>query len=140
MKIPTIKEFCTGDRLYVQAQQIWIILVSFVMSENREKDSRRTIRTITYGELAEKMGRKKGKLAGHTLGRQLGIVGQLCVLNGLPALNVVVVNQETRLPGGGVILSNGKTVQEEQKAVMSKNWFELRVPTTGTFRQVWENY
>ena len=135
MKNPTIKKFCTGDRLYVQAQQIWIILVSFVMSENREKDSRRT---ITYGELAEKMGKKSS--ACRTLGRQLGIVGQLCVLNELPALNVVVVNQKTDQPGGGVVLSNGKTVQEEQKAVMSKNWFELRVPTTGTFRQVWENY
>ena len=133
MKIPTIKHFCAGDRLYVQAQQIWIVLISFVMSENREKE------TITYGDLALKMG-KKDKLAGHTLGRQLGIVGQLCVLNGLPALNVVVVNQKTDKPGGGVVLSNGKTVEEEQKAVMGKNWFELRVPTTGMFRQVWENY
>ena len=135
MKTPTIKHFRAGDRLYVRAQQIWIVLISFVMSENRETNHPLT---ITYGDLALKMG-YEDKRAGHTLGRQLGIVGQFCVLNGLPALNVVVVNQTTGMPGDEVVLRDGKEVRDEQKAVMETNWFALRVPTTGTFRQVWEN-
>ena len=132
--IPTIKHFKPGDRLYVQAQRIWLILVSFVMSCDR-KASRPC--TITYGDLALRMG-YEDRRAGHTLARQLGIVGELCVSNGLPALNAIVVNKDTGVPGDEVLLREGVTLAQEQRAVMEQDWFELRVPTSGTFRQVWE--
>lgn len=84
-----------------------------------------------------KMGAADGR-AGHTLGRQLGIVGSFCLANDLPALNAVVVNAQTQQPGAEVVLQPGNTTLNEQRAVTAFDWYSLRVPTTGTFRQVWE--
>ncbi|EKT62603.1 TPA: hypothetical protein ACS8CD_003590 [Providencia alcalifaciens] len=130
---PTIKKFERGDRIYVQAQQIWLILVTLV-----EHNKSSGVSTITYGELAEKMGHSS-KQAGRTLGRQLGIIGQLCLLNDLPPLNCIVVNQQTKQPGSEVVLSSIGSIEKDQKAVFRTNWFNYRVPTAGTFRTVWEN-
>lgn len=55
------------------------------------------------------------------------------------ALNVIVVNQTTGLPGDHVVLRDGFTVPQEQREVLKYDWFSVRVPTTGTFRQVWES-
>lgn len=131
MPIPTVKRFERGDRLYVQAQQVWLILVSFAMHATRK------MATMTYGDLALAMGHDNAR-AGHTLARQLGIVGRYCIENDLPPLNVLVVNQQTNVPGSEVVLRQGRSVREEQKAVLREDWFSVRVPTTGTFRQVWE--
>jgi hypothetical protein len=132
MRAPRIKEFRQGDRVYVRAQQAWLILVAFVMSR-RHSDPK----TMTYGELADKMGLPVQAAIG--LGRELGIVGNYCAQNGLPALNSIVVNQETSVPGAGVVVRPGKTWQAEQRETLKANWFAFRVPTSGTFRQVWEN-
>ena len=132
--IPAIRRYDIGDRLYVQAQRIWLILVAFVKSPTRKSSDPKT---ITYGEVAELMG-YPDKRAGHMLGRQLGIVGQYCKLNDLPALNSIVVNQMTGVPGEDVLLRDGRTVKEEQRAVMAEDWFALRMPTTGTLRKVWD--
>ena len=134
MDIPKVKRFQRGDRVYVQAQQIWLILVAFVMFG----DGSRRKKIMTYGELAGTMGYDDYR-AGHVLGRQLGIIGNYCVINDLPPLNVIVVTQETGVPGDEVILRRRRTVKEEQVAVCRQNWFAIRVPTTGTFRQVWES-
>jgi hypothetical protein len=131
--IPSLKRFQRGDRLYVQAQQIWLILVAFVMS--RSKDARK--RTTTYGEVARAMGYPDAQ-AGHMLGRQLGIVGKLCALNDLPTLNSIVVTKSTNAPGHEVFLRKGRTVAQEQSDVLEFDWYSVRVPTTGTFRKVWE--
>lgn len=134
MTIPKVKEFGLGDRVYVQAQSMWLILVAHVMCPER---SGIRPRTITYGDLAVRMGYEDPR-AGHTLSRALGIVGEYCKYNDLPPLNVLVVNEITKQPGDNVVVRSGKTVSEEQRAVMKQNWFKIRVPTTGTFRQVWE--
>ena len=132
---PSVKFFESGDRLYVQAQRIWLILVSLVM---QHPDRNKSIPpTISYGDLAKLMGAADGR-AGHTLGRQLGIVGAFCLANDLPALNAIVVNQQTRQPGAEVVLQAGHSVRDEQCAISKYDWFSVRVPTTGTFRQVWE--
>lgn len=130
---PLIKKFERGDRLHVQAQQIWLILVAFV--ENNKSNG---VSTITYGELAELMGHSS-RQAGRTLGRQLGIIGHLCLKNNLPPLNSIVVNQQTKVPGSEVVISPRGNVDTDQQAVFQTNWFEFRVPTTGTFRTVWES-
>lgn len=139
-----LKRFERGDRLHIQAQQIWLILVGFVMNSKKrifEMNGKRSPSEgydyITYGELAILMGHSD-KRAGHTLGRQLGMIGKLCILNNLPALNSIVVNQNTEMPGDEVILTEGRSIIEEQNAVLSENWLEIRVPTTGTFRRTWE--
>ena len=131
---PEVKFFKPSDRVYVQAQQIWLILVAFVMHADKKKARPDT---LTYGDLALVMGHDDRR-AGHTLGRQLGIVGRFCIENDLPALNVVVVNQVTGAPGAEVVTREGMSVLVEQKAVMKHNWFSVRIPTTGTFRQVWQ--
>ena len=41
-------------------------------------------------------------------------------------------------PGVGVVLRKGKTIEQEQDAVFSYDWF--RVPPTGTFRRIWDAY
>lgn len=134
--VPTIKRFGRGDRLHVQAQRVWLILVAFVMHSDRDP---RNPSTMTYGELAEAMGYDDPR-AGITLARQLGIVGEYCKANDLPPLNTVVVNQSTSVPGSEVVLRDGRTVRQEQAAVMREDWFRYRVPTTGTFRKVLESF
>ncbi len=133
---PKIKRFAPGDRLHVQAQRIWVILVAHVMHSDRDPENPAT---ICYGDLATTMG-YRDRRAGHTLGRQLGIIAKLCVDNDLPPLNSLVVNQSTGLPGDHVMLRPGRSVAEEQAAVMEEDWFSIRVPTTGTFRRVWESW
>ena len=131
--------------MYKRQQQIWLILVGFVMRPalrveqmNDDKSvGNKGYELITYGELAVLMGHSD-KRAGHTLGRQLGIVGKLCILNNLPALNSIVVNQDTEMPGDEVLLTDGRSVAEEQNAVYREDWLKIRVPTTGTFRRTWE--
>ncbi len=132
---PTAKFYAPGDRLYVQAQRIWMILTGFMMQHADRASGMPP--TISYGDLALKMGAADPR-AGHTLGRQLGIVGEFCLRNGLPALNAIVVNQQTRQPGAEVVLQAGNSVRAEQRAVAEYDWYTVRPPTTGTLRQIWE--
>jgi hypothetical protein len=92
--------------------------------------------TIPYGKLAEKLG--KDPRAGRNLRTALGIVGEYCKMNDLPTINSIVVNEKTGVPGDHVVLRNGHSPAQEQAEVMQQNWFAYRVPTTGTFRKVWE--
>src|SRR5262249_3139140 len=92
--------------------------------------------TIPYGQVAKKMG--KDPRAGRNLKVALGIVGEFCKLNDLPTLNSIVVNEKTGVPGDHVVLRDGHSAAQEQADAMRRNWFDFRVPTTGTFRQVWE--
>jgi hypothetical protein len=135
IEIPPLRHYKKGDRLYVQAQQIWLILAAFVSGPTRKANDDKTMR---YGQLAERMG-YADRRAGHMLSRQLGIIGEFCRLNDLPALNSVVVNQATGLPGEDVVVREGRTVKQEQRDVMRQDWLQLGVPTTGTFRKVWES-
>ena len=60
-------------------------------------------------------------------------------MNGLPTLNSIVVGRITKLPGSGVVLSEGRSERQQIAAVLKENWFAIRVPTTGTFRLVWDS-
>jgi hypothetical protein len=133
-EIPEIKRYAAGDRLHVQAQQIWLILVAHIMCSKRDPENPST---ITYGKLAKRMG-YDDKRAGHMLGRQLGIVGDYCKRNRLPTLNSIVVTEATKVPGKSVVLRKGWSVDDEQADCMREDWFGLRIPTTGTLRKVWE--
>jgi hypothetical protein len=59
------------------------------------------------GSWALRMGYSSPK-AGYTLSRQLGIVGNYCLMNSLPALNAIVVNALSDEPGKDVVLSPAK--------------------------------
>jgi hypothetical protein len=129
---PTIRRYSHGDRVYVRAQQVWLILVAHVMS-NR---GRFTDRLLTNGELAKRMG--INKRAAIDLGRELGIIGKFCLQNDLPALNCVVVSPQTGTPGQGAVVSNTKTWRDDARDSFNTDWFNFRVPSTGTLRQVWD--
>jgi hypothetical protein len=132
--IPSVKFFRRGDRIPVQAQQMWLILVGVVMLTKKK--------IITYGDLAVAMG-YPDRRSGHGLSRQLGLVGCYCIRNGLPTLNSIVINQETRAPGPDVVLSKGRKYKQyplEQKEVRERDWFKIRVPTTGTFRKLHDSF
>jgi len=133
--IRAIRRYQVGDRIYVQAQRIWLLLAAFVSGPTRKPDDPIT---LTYGDVAEAMG--YDRRAGQTLWRQLGIVGNYCVHNKLPALNSIVVNRISGDPGDEVVLSPGnENPKDEWKAVFKTNWLEFGVPTTGTLRKVWES-
>lgn len=91
---------------------------------------------MAYSELAKLMGRPGSQ---NMLSRQLGIVGHYCVMNDLPPLNIIVVNKDSELPGDGAVLRDGRTVQEEMLAVEAFNWFDVRPPTVGALRKVYDS-
>lgn len=129
-----LRRYALGDRVFVTAQQIWLVLTGFVMwapvAERRN--------FITYGELALKAGYGDAR-AGHMLGRQLGIIGNFCLQNDLPALNAIVVTQHSRTPGDEVVHAPQRTIQQEQNRVMGFNWYLVACPTTGMLRKTWES-
>lgn len=129
----SVRVYGRGDRLYVQAQRIWIILASFVSTPLRKTGDQTT---ITYGDLAEKMG--YDRRAAITLSRQLGIVGDCCLSNDLPALNAIVVSEATGLPGPEVVLRPNRSVKQEQNSVHKRDWCAMSVPSTGALRKIWE--
>lgn len=133
--IPAIRRYGPGDRLPVQAQRIWLILAGQV--SGRYTLPPQSARTVTYGELALRMGYADTR-AGHMLSRQLGIVGHYCLMNDLPALNAMVVNATTNEPGGDVVLTPGRSFRDELRAIYRQDWYEVGVPSTGTLRKVWE--
>lgn len=133
--VPAIRRYGQGDRLPVQAQRIWLILSGHV--SGRTNPPSQNARTLTYGELALRMGYADTR-AGHMLSRQLGIVGHYCLMNDLPALNAMVVNATTNEPGGDVVLTPGRSFREELRAIYQQDWYSVGVPSTGTLRKVWE--
>ena len=133
------KFYARGDALYIQAQQIWCILTGFVMMHRypvADPSIRRDfVELITYEELAELMGRPD---AYGVLGRQLGIVGDYCLMNDLPALNAIVVNKKYHKPGKRVVHHEDRSVYEEQRAIDEIDWFSVRPPTVGALRKVYD--
>lgn len=133
-ELPTVKRYGKTERIHVRAQQIWLILVAWVMERPRQPGPHPDL--ITYGDLADKIG--LNRRAGRTLGRPLGLVGQLCLANQLPALNAIVVNELSGHPGHGVVVAKDRTPREEQRLVFEFNWYSVRMPTPGMFRDTWE--
>ena len=117
MAIPAIRRFGRGDRLHVQAQRIWMILAGHVSGSGERR--RRGELTLTYGELALRMGYDDTR-AGHMLSRQLGIVGEYCLLNDLPALNAIVVNSKTGVAGEDVGPGDVEMVVERVAGLIGK--------------------
>ena len=128
------KRYGKGDRIFVQAQQIWLILTSHSVFQPDTSEWGKGI--ITYSDLAELMG--KSRQAARTLDRQLGTVGYYCLENGLPPLNAVVVNQETGMPGSYVVETKPGSWKRDQKKVLKQDWFSVRPPSIRALRLVYE--
>ena len=129
------RKFAAGDRVHVQAQQIWQLLAALLIA--RRFEGKQAQVTITYGDLAKAMG--KPSQAGRSLIKPLWIIGEFCKDVGLPTLNSIVVNKLTGLPGEHVVLSDGRSIPAEMKAVNAYDWAQISPPTRGTLLVVWNN-
>lgn len=68
----------------------------------------REMRTVTYGELAE-----RAKLAKPGIGQPLGYIrDEVCRARGLPWLTVIAVSSETGLPGAAYLPSGARMEME----------------------------
>ena len=157
---PRIKAYKpTGNTKYDQAAWIMRILtgrtmtmrlipkhcrkeVETVLPRNTEEDDVERISEklrpflISYQNLCETMGLHEK--ASPTISAPLGLVGQFCVANDLPALNLLVVSKKYYRPGSDDLITRpGKTYREEQMdAAFKVNWWSHGTPVPGTFRKV----
>jgi len=96
-----------------RAFQVYLILIGLAYER----------KIATYGMIADLLGFK----GAGTLARILGHIIIWCEANDLPRLTVLVVNQETGLPGEGIGELSDLDAQREQ--VFQFNWFSLVPPT-----------
>ncbi len=92
-----------------RAMQIWQILVAAAHSR----------RSYTYGQVASMLGMGGAGV----MANFLGPIMFYCKANNLPPLTVLVVNQETGLPGDG--LTTLKEVNKDRESVFNHDWFGM---------------
>ena len=102
---------------FQRALQIWSLLVCAA------KDRR----TYTYGELASILGMGGAGV----MALFLGPIMYYCQKKQLPPLTVLVVNQDTGLPGSGLTTLEDVTLDREK--VFAYDWFQIEPPETGDF-------
>jgi putative restriction endonuclease len=113
-----VKRFADNPTLPSRALQIWQILVG--KAHNRQ--------TMTYGQLADLLG-----FAGAgVLGNHLGVIMFYCEKHDLPPLTVLVVNQESGLPGLG--LTSTTDLHADRERVFNYPWYDLYPPTPDEFK------
>lgn len=120
----------SGERQYARAQRIWQVLIGYVMF--RQDYSGKGEGIITYGDLAEMLGHDRR--AGVTLGGPLGYIHRFCEHNDLPRLNAIVVREDTGVAGWDDMFPNRERHLKEQARVREFDWFRVRTPTAGTFK------
>lgn len=96
---------------------IWSILVE--VAGKRENCS--------YGEIASKLGYTRAR----PIFQMLGGIMWYCIDSGLPPLTVVVVNQQTGLPGDGLTLQG--SVESETTRVWNHDWALERIPSIADY-------
>jgi N-acetyl-gamma-glutamylphosphate reductase len=96
-----------------RATQIWAVL-AWAASHRQ---------TITYSQLAQVTG---AFTAG--LGKLLEPIQSYCQLNNLPPLTILVVQQESGLPGSGFTAASASDLASVQAKVFGFDWLEHRNP------------
>jgi len=102
---------------YQRSSQIWSLLIC---AANERK-------SYTYGNIADILGFG----GAGTMAQFLGPIMWLCEDNEWPPLTVLVVNQDTGLPGEG--LSTLEEVNEDRETVFKFDWFSLEPPQNADF-------
>ena len=92
-----------------RSTQIWAVLSWAAKSRQN----------ITYSQLAQVTGAFTGGL-----GAWLEPIQSYCIINGLPPLTVLVVQQESGMPGSGFTGASAGDLAKEQARVFSYNWLE----------------
>lgn len=103
---------------YRRASQIWTLLVC----------AAREPRTYTYGNIAGVLGFGGAGVMAPLPGCSMWF----CQEKQLPPLTVLVVNQETGLPGEG--LSTLGEVNRDRESVFNFNWFSIEPPQNADFK------
>ncbi|MGR3485091.1 MAG: hypothetical protein ACU0BF_07075 [Paracoccaceae bacterium] len=136
-----------GGTAYERAAHIYTVLCYWVdwrMSDSRIEKEHRSEGLISYGGLAIRLGLEVG--ASGTFSVALGHVARYCAINDLPALNSVVVNAKTGLPGDGVLLADYESAKREFQAVKAYSgeeeyrWTAIRSPSPTHFRKAHQQY
>jgi hypothetical protein len=96
-----------------RALQLYQILIG--LAYNRQ--------TMTYGQLAEVVGFKGAGV----FAAKLGHIMFWCDQEALPPLTVLIVNQETGLPGEG--LTTPEDLHSQREEVFNHPWYDLVPPT-----------
>ena len=104
---------------FQRALQIWSLLVC----------AARDRRTYTYGDLADALGMGGAGV----MAQFLGPIMDYCREQQLPPLTVLVVNQDTGLPGAG--LTTLEDVNLDRERVFAHAWFQMEPPETSDFEE-----
>jgi len=91
----------------VRAMQVWQILIAAAHDR----------RTLTYGEVADLLGFEGAGV----LAQILGLIMNYCEQNGLPPLTVLVVNQDSGIPGSG--LTTVENLPKDRESVYRQDWY-----------------
>lgn len=103
---------------YQRSMQIWTLLVCAA----RER------RSYRYGDIADILGMGGAGV----MAQFLGPIMWYCEDNDFPPLTVLVVNQETGLPGEG--LSTLENVNMDREWAFNFDWFENEPPKEEDFK------
>ena len=104
---------------FQRALQIWSLLVCAAGDR----------RTYTYGDLASALGMGGAGV----MAQFLDPIMRYCLERQLPPITVLVVNQETGLPGSG--LTTLEDVNRDRERVFAHRWFQMEPPETGDFEK-----
>jgi hypothetical protein len=96
-----------------RASQIWAVLA--FAAKNRQ--------SLTYGILSKLIG---VPTAG--LGQLLEPIQSYCMIEGLPPLTILVVQQKSGLPGSGFTGAKATEYAKNQMLVFNFDWIEHRNP------------
>ena len=92
-----------------RSAQIWAVLAWAARSRQN----------ITYGQLAQIAGAFTGGLGGW-----LEPIQSYCIINELPPLTVLVVQQDSGMPGSGFTGASAGELAKAQARVFAYNWLE----------------
>lgn len=96
-----------------RALQLYQILIG--LAHNRQ--------TMTYGQLADLVGFKGAGV----FAAKLGHIMYWCVQENLPPLTVLIVNQDTGLPGDG--LTSADDLHRQREEVFGTLWYRIVPPS-----------
>jgi len=92
-----------------RASQIWAVLAW--AARNRQ--------SLTYGQVSALIGVPRAGL-----GQLLEPIQSYCIVNDLPPLTMLVVKQESGLPGSGFTGASAGELAKEQMRVFAYDWLE----------------
>ena len=117
-----VRRFDDDPNRPARGLQTWQILIG--RAHNRQ--------TITYGQLAELLGFGGAQVLAHPLGH----VYFYCQQRKLPPLTVLVVKEDSGLPGDGV---KGIDLNRSREEVFAFNWYRIWPPSPGELRAAYEH-